>query len=69
MLCGATVVIISAIIQNGLLPNAIGWPDWPYSTLLGIVCSGLGFGVGYWISRRQSAPQDVSESLALPDLG
>jgi SSS family solute:Na+ symporter len=75
MLSGGSVVIISALIQNGLVPNLIGWPNWPYSTLLGVGCSGLGFAIGYKLSQRQhnQAPEQCPSTgdriPALPDLG
>ncbi len=57
MVCGASVVFISALIQNHVLPNWLLWPDWPYSTLLGVGCSGLGFGVGYWFLQDTNPPK------------
>lgn len=68
MIFGGSVVVISALIQNGLVPNLIGWPSWPYSTLIGVCFSGFGFALGYWISHRQRiANRQLLE--ALPDLG
>jgi SSS family solute:Na+ symporter len=48
MLSGGVSVLISALIQNHILPNPIHWPGWPYSTLLSVTFSAVGFGVGYW---------------------
>jgi Na+/proline symporter len=53
---GGTIVLISALIQNNILPLSLYWPSWPYSTLLGVGCSGLGFGLGYWLSKPKTLP-------------
>lgn len=56
---GMTAVIIGAFIQNGLLPNVIGWPVWPYSTLISMGLSGFGFALGHFLPQPESnaAPQ------------
>jgi solute:Na+ symporter, SSS family len=69
MSLGGGVVITSALIQNKLIPNLVGWPDWPYSTLLGVVFSGFGFALGYWLSHRQRVTASKQQMAALPDLG
>jgi SSS family solute:Na+ symporter len=57
MIVGCVTVIISALVQNGLVPNVIHWPDWPYSTLLGTGLSGMGYGFGTWLSRTPVQPE------------
>lgn len=68
MVFGGTIVLLSALFQNHLLPNPLHWPNWPYSTLLGVGCSGLGFGVGYWLSRQQTIAEGQPVT-PLADLG
>lgn len=67
MTCGGMIVLLSILFQNHLVPDILHWPDWPYSTLLGVGFSGLGFGVGYWLSRRQPAP--AKSASVIPDMG
>lgn len=62
---GGIIVLFSAIFQNNLLPNIVYWPSWPYSTLLGVGCSAVGFLLGYRLSRREEQNQTIT---ALPDL-
>ncbi|WP_303672563.1 sodium:solute symporter family protein [Vampirovibrio chlorellavorus] len=78
---GISAVILSALTQNGILPNVLGLPGWPYSTLIGIGLSGLGFALGYaWQPGRLNLPErqdsqtqtDDTENApvtALADLG
>jgi hypothetical protein len=56
---GGISVLISTLIQNHLLPNPVHWPGWPYSTLLSVALSGIGFGIGYWISHTQSLQTQI----------
>ena len=62
MSIGSVSVILSALTQNGLMPNVIHWPGWPYSTLLGTGLSGLGYGLGYWLSQKQPAMAAPAET-------
>lgn len=54
MAFGGISVLVSTLIQYKLLPNAIHWPGYPYSTLLSVGLSGIGFAIGYWLSHRQT---------------
>jgi SSS family solute:Na+ symporter len=65
MIFGGLTVLASALFQHGLLPAPVFWPAWPFSTLLGISMSGLGFGLGYALSRRCADNRNQPE--ALPD--
>ncbi len=65
MIFGVSAVIFSALIQNGLLPNGIHWPGWPYSTLIGIAMSGVGFAIGYFAQPKLST-EDASTALPEP---
>jgi len=47
MVGGGTGVLLSALNQYGWLSLA-GWPVWPASTMLGVVLSAMGFGLGQW---------------------
>ena len=53
MSAGGVMSIISALVQYQFLILPFWWPEAPYSTLWGIGVSGVGFAVGYWISRRE----------------
>ncbi len=78
---GISAVILSALTQNGILPNVLGLPGWPYSTLIGIGLSGLGFALGYVLqpsrfSQPEIPPSEMptdktenSPGTALADLG
>lgn len=63
MSLGSAAVIISALVQNGIMPNWLHWPDWPYSTLLGTALSGLGYAIGYWITRKQAVPAKLQTQV------
>lgn len=61
MLFGGVTVCLSALIQNGVAPDPFSllnvgwtWPGWPHSTLIGVSVSGVGYAVGYFLSRRQA---------------
>ncbi|HEY9686485.1 MAG TPA: sodium:solute symporter family protein [Coleofasciculaceae cyanobacterium] len=77
MIFGGLTVVLSALFQHGLLPAPAFWPIWPFSTLLGISMSGLGFGLGYGLSRRSAesadppmpTPDESSEIVAVPEPG
>ncbi len=60
MLFGGSAVIISALVQHGFLHLPIAWPGWPYSTLIGVLMSGVGFGLGYWLSRQESVTLEAA---------
>lgn len=63
MIFGGTGVIAGSLIHSGILGNALPWPVWPYSTLISVAMSGLGFAMGYGISRMPlRSPEE-----ALPD--
>jgi SSS family solute:Na+ symporter len=66
MIFGGITVCISALIQNGLVPDVFHWPNWPYSTLLGIGTSGIGYAIGYIISNRTTVSQ-TPEERPIPD--
>jgi SSS family solute:Na+ symporter len=69
---GITAVVFSALVQNGIIPNWLGIPGWPYSTLIGIGLSGLGFTLGYFLwpnSRAHKAEEPESSPLSLPEPG
>ncbi|WP_373533010.1 sodium:solute symporter [Vampirovibrio sp.] len=63
---GITAVVFSALVQNGILPNWLGIPGWPYSTLIGIGLSGLGFGLGYFLWPHAKATP-VQEADPVPN--
>jgi len=63
MSVGSLSVIISALTQNALLPNPLHWPDWPYSTLLGAGLSGISYGIGYWLSRKEASAVETDSDL------
>ena len=44
---GGGVTLVTALTEYAGLPIP-GWPVWPYSTLLGLTVSALGFGLGTW---------------------
>lgn len=70
MTFGFAAVLFSTLVQNNLLPNAIGWPGWPYSTLIGIAFSGLGFAVGYWFfPRTATTPSETIAAEPIPEPG
>lgn len=50
---GGSSVIFSALVQHNLVEVPFAWPGWPYSTLIGVTLSGIGFGLGYWLSRAE----------------
>jgi SSS family solute:Na+ symporter len=54
MILGGLASGLSMAIQNQwlILPAGMAWPSAPYSTLLGLALSGIGFGLGHWLSRR-----------------
>ncbi|MBX2861738.1 MAG: sodium:solute symporter family protein [Vampirovibrio sp.] len=60
MIFGTTAVLVSASNQYGWVssPGSWPWPSWPYSTLVGVMLSGVGFGLGYWISRWNNQSLD-----------
>jgi SSS family solute:Na+ symporter len=67
---GISAVVFSALVQNGIIPNWLGIPGWPYSTLLGIGLSGLGFALGYFFwPNPQICKTEVPEPvpLSLPE--
>jgi SSS family solute:Na+ symporter len=69
---GITAVMFSALVQNGIIPNWLGIPGWPYSTLIGIGLSGLGFGMGYFLwPNPQTHQVEAGESspAILPEPG
>ena len=72
MSLGCASVVISALVQNGLMPNFLHWPDWPYSTLLGTGLSGIGYAFGQWATRQTQAealpdpPMETSALAAFP---
>ncbi len=63
MSLGSLSVILSALTQNGLMPNVLHWPGWPYSTLLGTALSGLGYAIGYALSRQRAHSKIKQEAL------
>jgi SSS family solute:Na+ symporter len=66
---GITAVTVGALIQNGILPNVIGWPIWPYSTLISLGLSGFGFVLGHFLPRQQSkTPQEMEPQAGLTSL-
>lgn len=70
MAFGGVTVAFSALIQNHLLPNPMHWPAAPYSTLIGIAASGIGFGTGYLLSHRPAPtvePEEDDELELLPE--
>ncbi len=68
MIFGGISVCIGALTQNHLLPNLLHWPSWPYSTLLSVAASGIGFGLGYLLSRTEPAKtESASTDKPLPE--
>jgi SSS family solute:Na+ symporter len=63
MAFGGASVLFSALAQNHLIPNPFHWPGWPYSTLLSVGLSGLGFGLGHSLSQ----PNAALEAPILPE--
>jgi SSS family solute:Na+ symporter len=74
MLFGGVTVCLSALIQNGVLPDPLlslnlfrlnlfgvhwAWPGWPHSTLIGVGVSGIGYALGYFLSKRQAVRRDA----------
>lgn len=51
---GLTMVIISTLVHHNLITLPFYWPPSPYSTLLGVLLSGVGFGLGYLLPRVNS---------------
>jgi len=49
---GGVFAIISFIMQTSALKPASSWPVWPYSSLMGIGLSILGFAIGIIIKKR-----------------
>ncbi len=66
MAFGGTSVIFSALVQSGWVHPPFPWPDWPYSTLISVACSGLGFGLGYLWGRMPAPSRE--EPPGLPGL-
>lgn len=64
---GIGAVILSALTQNGILPNVLGLPGWPYSTLIGIGLSGLGFALGYALQPSRFSQPDMQPSEVLTE--
>ena len=60
MASGGVGVLISMAVQNQFL--AIPWPDWPYSTLLSVGMSGLGFALGYALDTRERQQSEAMVS-------
>lgn len=54
---GGLTVAFSALIQYGVIPNAMHWPGWPYSTLIGLGVSGLGYLFGELALGRRNAEE------------
>lgn len=53
---GVAVVAFNALIQYGIIATPWAWwPQWPYSTLVGVAASLLGFGLGWAIAPKTSA--------------
>lgn len=64
---GITSVVFSALIQNSVIPNWFHLPGWPYSTLIGIGLSGLGFALGYFLlPNRETTEFKAGETLVAP---
>jgi solute:Na+ symporter, SSS family len=63
MLSGGIVVLLNACFQSKLFPWPSFWPLWPCSTLLGVALSGLGYGIGFWLSHLKD------RELELPNQG
>lgn len=64
MLFGGLTVLVSALNQYGLIEMPGFWPQWPYSTVVGVGMSAIGFGLGYWLSRK--APSSWGQPDILP---
>lgn len=64
MAFGLTSVALTALIQYAGITPPFLWPDAPYSTLLGVAISGLGFGIGYLLrpSHIEISPHVRPES-------
>jgi SSS family solute:Na+ symporter/sodium/pantothenate symporter len=56
MIGGASAVMVNSLFQFGVLSPEIArmvfWPVWPYSSLVGLGLSGLGFALGYLLPEK-----------------
>jgi len=59
---GGIIVLLNACFQGHFLPTPSIWPIWPSSTLLGVACSGIGYALGYYLSRQKHLIQSEVNS-------
>ncbi len=62
ILFGGVSVLLSALFQYHALPNPFHWPAWPYSTLLGVGLSGIGYWIGSFLPNPPSAAPVLAAS-------
>lgn len=67
---GGLTATLGALFQYGVLPNTLNWPGYPYSTLLGVGMSLVGFLIGLSLSRRTlrrtvATPEVLERPVAL----
>jgi solute:Na+ symporter, SSS family len=55
MLGGGSVIILSLLQTHTLIPFPFSLPAWPYTTLIGVSVSGLGFLLGQRLDKTQSS--------------
>lgn len=61
-------VLLSTLLQHGIIPNVIGWPVWPYSTLISMGLSGMGFAIGYFCFQQVEQPASAADRETLTSI-
>jgi SSS family solute:Na+ symporter len=66
MVLGGLAITVSAANQYHWIDLPFAWPGWPYSTLVGVTFSGLGFLAG-WLWERRTTAASPLPALASPE--
>lgn len=59
MIFGLLPVMAGFLNDLHLVSMPFWWPSWPYTTLIGVGFSAIGFGAGFWLSRFQEKGTDI----------
>jgi Na+/proline symporter len=61
MLGGGSVIVLSLLQTHTIIPFPFSLPPWPYTTLIGVSVSGLGYLVGQLLGKPKAA-KSITES-------